>query len=335
MKRFIAYKLCLLAVGVLCLTACDKSGKMVVSATGSIYECLVVGPTSVYDPIKEVMAADMPCLPQMEPYFTTMHVTPTKFDSYLKPSRNILWADIDSVRYSQVKAKVSQDPWSHPQVMYHIQAPSVQAFLTYWQEHGEQVRAWFVEQEIQRQVSFYRASTNKQARQRLQEHFGVDMWIPEDYMLIMDTTLVCDQQSVNLLWCCNNKGPMRRDVVVYAYPYTSTRTFTLDYLCQQRDKVLGKVITASVPGSYMGTEYRIFPPQMEVKNDVYEVRGLWKILGGEAMGGPYVSHTILDSTKTKVITAEIFLYAAGQKKRNALRQGEAVIASLRSRGVEE
>lgn len=335
MKRFTLCKICLLLVGSLSLTACDKQGKMVVSATGSIYECLVVSPTAVYDPIKEVMAADMPCLPQMESYFTTMHVTPAKFDNYLKPTRNILWADIDSVRYSQVKAKVSQDPWSHPQVMYHIQAPSTQAFLAYWNNHGEEIRAWFVDQEIKRQISFYRASTNKQARERLRKRCACDILIPEDYRLIMDTTLQVDKQPVELIWCCNNKGPMRRDIVVYTYPYISTRTFTLDYLCQQRDKVLGQVVTASVPGSYMGTEYRIFPPQLEVKKDAYEVRGLWKILGGEAMGGPYVSRTVLDSTQTKVITAEVFLFAAGQKKRNALRQGEAIICSMRSRGVEE
>lgn len=126
---------------------------------------------------------------------------------------------------------------------------------------------------------------------------------------------------------------MRRDIVVYSYPYTSARTFTLDYLCQQRDKVLGQVVTASVPGSYMGTEYRIFPPQLTAQKDAYEVRGLWKILGGEAMGGPYVSRTVLDSTQTKVITAEIFLFAAGQRKRNALRQGEAVICSLKQKNI--
>ena len=126
---------------------------------------------------------------------------------------------------------------------------------------------------------------------------------------------------------------MRRDVVVYSYPYTDVNTFTLDYLCAKRDSVLGKLITAQVPGSYMGTEYKVFPPQMRqmtVQKDgfAFEVRGLWKIYNGEAMGGPYVSMTRLDEVNQRIITAEVFVYAAGQKKRNALRQAEAILYTL-------
>jgi hypothetical protein len=67
-----------------------------------------------------------------------------------------------------------------------------------------------------------------------------------------------------------------------------------------------------------------------VQEDEYatEIRGLWKILNGEAMGGPYVSHTRLDQVNGRVITAEVFLYAAGQKKRTALRQSEAILYTL-------
>jgi len=59
-----------------------------------------------------------------------------------------------------------------------------------------------------------------------------------------------------------------------------------------------------------------------------ETRGLWKILDGEAMGGPFVSLTRLDQVNGRVVTAEAFLYAPGQKKRNALRQIEAILYTL-------
>jgi hypothetical protein len=170
------------------------------------------------------------------------------------------------------------------------------------------------------------------------------MLIPEDYMVIMDTTLegastfslrnpITLAPEVRLLWCCNNKGSMRRDLVIYSYPYTDEHTFTLDYLNAKRDEVLSRIVTASVEGSYMGTEYNVFPPQMRaitVQGDEYatEIRGLWKIKNGEAMGGPYVSHTRLDQVNGRVVTAETFLYAAGQKKRTALRQAEAILYTL-------
>lgn len=361
--------LCLLAV---VLVGCGKStGRTLTSATGSIYECLVVmndapltqdqlnevaklslvneasGYTkpiaNLYDLVEAVMGADMPCMPQVEPYFRVTKVSTTQFDDMFKPTRNILFVDINPQKYTQLKAKVSKDYWSTPQALCRIQSPSEEEFVAYWLEHGEEIRDWFVDQEIKRQMKFYRASTNKEARAILQEQ-GCDMLIPEDYIVIMDTTLggattyslrnpITVSPEVRLLWCCNNKGSMRRDIVVYSYPYTDEKTFTLEYLNDKRDAVLSRVVSASVEGSYMGTEYKVFPPQMRditVQGDEYatEVRGLWKILNGEAMGGPYVSHTRLDQVNGRVITAEIFLYAAGQKKRNALRQAEAILYTL-------
>ena len=361
--------LCILAV---VLMGCGKgTGRTLTSATGSVYECLVVmndapltqdqinevaklslvneasGYTkpiaTLYDLVEAVMGADMPCMPQVEPYFRVTKVSTTQFDDMFKPTRNILIVDINPQKYTQLKTKVSNDYWSTPQALCRIQTPSEEEFVSYWLEHGEEIREWFVNQEITRQMKFYRASTNKQARAILQSQ-GYDMLIPEDYMVIMDTVLggattyslrnpITVAPEVRLLWCCNNKGSMRRDIVVYSYPYTDNNTFTLPYLNAKRDAVLSRVITASVEGSYMGTEYKVMPPvthAITVQEDEHatEVRGLWKILNGEAMGGPYVSHTRLDQVNGRVVTAEAFLYAAGQKKRTALRQAEAILYTL-------
>jgi hypothetical protein len=298
---------------------------------------------TLYDLVEAIMGADMPCMPQVEPYFRVTKVSTTQFDDMFKPTRNILIVDINPQKYTQLKTKVSNDYWSTPQALCRIQAPSEEEFVAYWLEHGEEIREWFVNQEITRQMKFYRASTNKQARAILQSQ-GYDMLIPEDYMVIMDTVLggattyslrnpITVAPEVRLLWCCNNKGSMRRDIVVYSYPYTDNNTFTLPYLNAKRDAVLSRVITASVEGSYMGTEYKVMPPMtraITVQEDEHatEVRGLWKILNGEAMGGPYVSHTRLDQVNGRVVTAEAFLYAAGQKKRTALRQAEAILYTL-------
>ena len=371
MKRTAFFGL-MTAIIALTMMGCGKStGRTLTSATGSIYECLVVmndaaltqeqlnevaklslvneasGYTkpiaNLYDLVEAVMAADMPCMPQVEPYFRVTHVPTAQFDDMFKPTRNILFVDINPQKYTQLKAKVSNDYWSTPQALCRIQSPTEEEFFTYWLEHGEEIREWFVNQEIKRQTKFYRASTNKDARAILEEQ-GYDMLIPEDYMVIMDTVLggattfslrnpITVAPEVRLLWCCNNKGSMRRDLVVYSYPYTDANTFTYDYLNTKRDNVLSRVVSASVEGSYMGTEYKVMPPVMRaitVQDDeqATEIRGLWRILNGEAMGGPYVSHTRLDQVNGRVVTAEAFLYGAGQKKRTALRQAEAILYTL-------
>ncbi len=315
---------------VILLSSCGNNDRTLPSATGSIYECVVVCNDNVYQPIQAVMAADMPCLPQMEPYFNLSHITPALFDDFLKSARNVLLIDINENKYTQVKARYYRDAWSTPQVVCRVQAPSADHFTQWWTTYGEQIRDWFVKEEISRQTRFLKAGTNKEARQALKQHIGCDMFIPSDYVVVKDTD--------NLVWCCNNKGPMRKDIVVYRYPYTDTLQLKAESLYSKRDEVMGKLVSGSVEGSYMGTEYKIFPPQCKELEPLekdsmisfygYEIRGLWRLYNGEAMGGPYVSHTLLDYKTGYIITAETFLYASGQKKRNALRQQEAVLYTI-------
>ena len=364
----------LLMLAMIVLVGCDRStGKLLTSATGSIYECLVVMDnnalsqeelnevaskslvsqasyyaqpiTTTYDLVQAVMAADMPCMPQVESYFHLSNVPLNQFDDMFKATRNILYVEINPQKYTQVKVKTSTNHWSTPQAMCRIQAPDQKSFVAYWLEYGESIRNWFVDQEIQRQISFYQASTNKDARAILNKQ-GYDMLIPEDYIVIKDTILEAAatydlreretniiEDEVRLIWCCNNKGSMRRDLVIYTYPYTDANTFTAEFLNAKRDAVLSRVISGSAKGSHMGTEYNVMPPQVQqitVNGDAqtFEVRGLWKLYDGEAMGGPYVSHTRLDHVNGHVVTAETFLFAAGQKKRAALRQAEAIVYTL-------
>ena len=335
MKKITLFALCAIV-----LFGCGSNNeRLLTSATGSIYECLVVGNGAPRDVAAATMEADMYGLPQMEAFFTVTQVQTNQFDDFLKSTRNILLLDINPHKYTQVKVLKSRDVWSKPQAMIRIQAPDDEAFIAYWSANGEAVREWFVQEELARQIRFYRANTNKDARAMLQKQ-GYDMLIPEDFMLIMDTCIndkMVNDQMVNVLWCCNNKGPMRKDIVVMSYPYTAQEQFSNDSIIAMRNAVLGQIVSAQVEGSHMGTEYKHFPPvsrQVPALRDsiggfyAVETRGLWKILDGESMGGPFVSLTRLDQVNGRVVTAETFLFAAGQKKRNALRQSEAILYTL-------
>ena len=330
MKKVLYFSLLLLS-----LVGCGKSNdRLLTSATGSIYECMVISPAAVKEPVCSVMGADMYGLPQMEAYFTVSHVTPAQFDDLFKATRNILFVDINSEKYTQLKVLKSRDKWSKPQAYIRIQAPSEDAFVQYWSEQGEAVREWFVREELARQTAFYRANTNKDARAILNKQ-GYDILIPEDYIVIKNEQMSDDTQ---VLWCCNNKGPMRKDIVIYSFPYTDQNQFSNASIIDTRNAILGQLVTAQVEGSHMGTEFKHFPPltrSVPALRDTIggfyamETRGLWKILDGEAMGGPFVSLTRLDQVNGRVVTAEAFLFAAGQKKRNALRQIEAILYTLK------
>ena len=321
----------------LLMMSCGGNERLLTSATGSIYECIVVGNGTSREIVAQTMGGDMYGLPQMESYFTVTQVTTAQFDDFLKSTRNVLLLDVNPQKYTLVKVLKSRDLWSKPQAVIRIQAPSEEELIQYWESNSESVREWFVREELARQIRFYRANTNKDARAILNKQ-GYDLLIPEDFILVESKKVQAESgDSVDVIWCCNNKGPMRKDVLVYSYPYTAQEQFSNESIIAMRNAVLGQLVTAQVPGSHMGTEFKHFPPvsrQVAALRDTIggfyavETRGLWKILDGEAMGGPFVSLTRLDQVNGRVVTAETFLFAAGQKKRNAIRQLEAILYTL-------
>ena len=47
------------------------------------------------------------------------------------------------------------------------------------------------------------------------------------------------------------------------------------------------------------------------------------------MGGPFVSHSVVDEMNNRVIVVEAFVYAAGQKKGKFIRKLEASLYTLK------
>ena len=121
----------LMALCALMVWSCSKPGeRLLTSATGTIYECLIVTPNGeVKEAVSETMGADMYGLPQMEATFVVTSVLPSQFDDFLKSTRNILYLDINPQKYTQVKALKSRDNWSKPQAYIRIQAPNEEARL--------------------------------------------------------------------------------------------------------------------------------------------------------------------------------------------------------------
>lgn len=314
-----------------CICACKQQGRTIPSATGTIYELLVVMDNSAWkgaagDSVRKYLAADMPCMPQMEPFFTLSQVAPALFDNLFKPTRNILIADINPEKYTKTKIVYAENRFARPQALCRIQCPSEKAFSICMGEYGYNIQRYFVKQELLRQAAFYRSFVNTEAREAVHKTLGCDIFIPSDYQLVADST--------NFIWAVNDKGSMRRDILIWSYPYTDAHTFTRDYLLHKRDSIMQHHVTGTFEGSYVGTEYKHIPPMftaISVQDNAYcaEVRGLWKMYGGASMGGPFVQHTRLDEIGQQVITAEVFVFAPGQKKRNALRQAEAILYTLR------
>jgi hypothetical protein len=60
----------------------------------------------------------------------------------------------------------------------------------------------------------------------------------------------------------------------------------------------------------------------------FEMRGLWKV-ENEFMGGPFISYSVLDQEKSKILHLYGFVYAPKLNKRNYIRQLDAILRTAK------
>jgi hypothetical protein len=158
----------------------------------------------------------------------------------------------------------------------------------------------------------------------LHKKYHINLYVPKGYNI--------DVNNKNFIWLSHEYRDIIQGVFIYSYDYESENTFTRDYLVEKRNSALKRNVPGEIEGSYMTTEL-LFPPIMtELSlNEKYtvEMQGLWKMQDGYAMGGPFLSLVQLDEKRNKIITVEGFVFAPAHKKRELVRQMEAILYSLK------
>ena len=325
MKKY-AYLLAI-TVGAI-LSACSNSPTLP-TATGAAGEILMVINEDVFksnvgDSIIQILNHDVPCMPQSEPMFNISRTNFEGFTSIIKPARNIILIDAGRA-YSKVKIKTEENKWGKPQAILSIQGPTTQEVADAIGKYKYQIANYFVKAERDRAIKHHQRYSEKEMVKKVEEHLGFYMAVPRN--------MVRCKKADNFMWISNNAGNMNRNIVLYTYPYTEADAFTRAKLLQKRDSVMKLHIPGPVENSYMTTEYRFEPPIWEetaLANNQYAIRlqGMWRV-EGEFMGGPFVSISCLDEKNQRIITAEAFIYAPNQYKRNAMRQLEGALYTIK------
>ena len=319
-----------LIVAAIALSGCRNSGLLLPNATGAAYEVLVVidekdwrteGGKALFD----LLAADMPCVPQAEPMFAISRVPQDQFDNLLRPTRNIVMVEIDSTQYTKATIKFVKNRWANSQAIVLITSNTAQNLASILASKGNEISNYLVEAERARQIDYFKSNINNTALNKVYTKFGGQIAVP--------TSLNKYNEAQDFLWMSNGSAVARQDVLIYSYPYTDKKQLTEKALLAKRDSMLQAHIPGSMTGSYMGTAYTFEPPVFKEiwMNDTYcaEIHGLWEMKNGEVMGGPFVSHTRLDEVNNRLITIEGFVFAPGRDKRNLIRQVEAMVYSFK------
>ena len=324
MKQIIFISLLSILLG---LSSCNSS-TTTSRASGSLYEMVVVMDKVIWDSstgemVKEELTAPVPYLPENESSMKITYARPDQFDSFLRYIRNILIVKIDKNQYTKASLLKSYDNWAQGQAILYLNAPDVSTLEAYLIENKGVIVNHFTKEEMRRGREFLSKSYSAFVMDKVKSKFGITINVPEDINAFKD--------GEDCLWFSNDAATGRMDLLIYSFPYKDKSNFSLEYLVAKRDSVAKIMIPGSFEGTYMSTEKRVvdyFPSTMNGKYCGI-LRGLWRMEGGDMMGGPFVSYARVDEQNQRVIVTEGFVYEPRKEKKNYIRRLEAALQTTR------
>lgn len=275
--------------------------------------------------VKDILQADVPALPQDEPMFDLSILPPQKFNYLYKRNKNIIITKVsDKVKETQIN--IQYNLWAKPQMVMVITAPSGKDLPLAFKSNKRRILDILNQSSFARMINQYKRSSNVEAKRYVKETFGIDIEIPISYKSAT--------KKEKFYWISRETQKISQGIMIWEYPYKDSTDLTLENLMLVRDSITLNHVPGPIDGSYMTTERRMpfYYRELTVnKTTVYSVRGLWDTKGHREalMGGPFVSHTIYDKKNNRIITADAYVYAGKQDKRDFLKEAEAVLYSIK------
>ena len=300
------------------------NNSVLMNINGAAGEVLVVIENSLWKAeagniLRETLEQEYPALPQQEPLFDVIHISTGAFDNMFKAHRSIIIVDVSSSN-EKAEVKFSENIWAKPQILIKINAPDSEALGEVLRQNKEKVVNTLLNYDRKRIRDVLMASKDVSIKNLL-EKFHVSLAVPRGYNI--------DIKTENFISLSIETTKTSQVLFIYKYPYSGPDDLASKKLIEKRNYFLQQFTKGSREDSYMTTA--IFPPvvfDLTMKDRKFvEIRGLWELHNGY-MGGPFISHTTVDETRNEIITIEGYVYNPNEKKRNLMRQIEAIVYSF-------
>jgi len=303
----------MLCLAVAIMVGCSRK-ELTPKGSGRPYEVLLVGDTA--DVVGSALTADVEGLPQAEPSFDVSICMQKDLNSITRLARNIVIVQIDSMQKERVKMSYEKNVWARNQMIVRINASSLEALRQEMRSLGPKLRELLTRKEMNVEIALLSRKHNVEATKQIEKMFGVRMLVPSN--------LRSSKKGEQFLWFSNNSIGGMKNLCIYCVPIGSKS------LAVSRDSVMKRNMQGETDEMYMQTVTESVSERAirEHGKVVIVSRGLWE-MHGDAMGGPFVSHAIADSSAQRLIVAEAFVYAPEGQKRNRLHALEASLFTLR------
>ena len=196
---------------------------------------------------------------------------PAAFKEIFKTTRNIVTVRI-SPTIEEPGVEYKKDVWAHPQAVVNITTKSQEDFEELFLKNSDQIVAFFLKAERERQMSNYRQYRDKVVYNTLLKDFNIKLNIPPGFKIARKTD--------DFAWIRYETPEISQWIMVQTYKYNSDSTFTPDFLIAKNNEYWEKYVPGPRKDSYMTTEKQIAPVFNIFKingNYAAEMRGLWKV----------------------------------------------------------
>ena len=316
----------------LSLSSCDTvnkhgggTGGIMPNITGGAGEVLVVMDNFNWDNsagtlLKDILKEEVPGLPQSEPLFDVIQITAASFDNFYQFHRSIVITNIDANLEPRVRFR--ENMWAKPQIVVQLEAPNSRALHDLIEENEQQIQSFLVQYDRNRLMATYQDSKDPAIQQEIAAHHHIRLAIPRGYNMDFSKD---EYTSVSI-----ESPDLSQVIQVWDYPANGPGDLNTNALIAKRNEMTKTYVQGPRENSYMQLSPMYHPIAFDLKindREVVELRGLWELENG-FMGGPFISHSVYDASRNRIVTVDGYIYYPNQKKRVKLKQLEAIIYSM-------
>ncbi len=326
MKTIALIRLFVPALVFFSVLSCRDQKPPVSNFSGSLNEVLVIMNKNDWngaagDTVKAWFRQEQPGLPQPEPVLDMINLPRSSFEGNIKAYRNILYTEI-SPSVKEPVFEFKESPWIQSQKYFRIVAPDKESFIREFNAHKEEILRVFLKAEQDRQIAYYKRKPDPKIAAFLKEKYKLDCYVPSGYNINKDLK--------DFAWISRETKVDSRGLVVIERKFEGMEQFRYQRIIDTVNAALRRNIPGPLNGSYMAID-TVTPLVMKTYNydeDHYAVmvRGLWTVVN-DFMGGPFVMNVVLDKKNDRVVYMMGYVYAPDDKKRNMMRQVEAILFS--------
>ena len=264
-----------------------------------------------------------------EKEFDTDFVVPNKILKNIKNNNCFIFVQIENFNPNNIVPVVKKDLWANGQLIIELNFKSEKAAINYFNHKNNEVKSILKDFNLMKiQKNFSEKNT---INNELEKSMNLTFKAPEGIKLNKKAKDFWWWSTLEIQKDQNGSHEIQKGIVMYQDKYINENQFEKKNIILVKDSI-GKVyLNGKSNNSFMKTVENEISKTIDTSyfiNNKYvkQIKGCWR-MENDKMGGPFISYSWLNSKKTKIITAQGYIYAPNFEKSKYLLELEAIIVS--------